>query len=275
MSFHDATAVTSDPSVDGRYRATIHDGWDINGNANGGYLIAIAARAMAAASGRQNPVTITAHYLSPGKPGEVTIDTEIIKSGKSFVTMTGSMRADDKPVLQVLGSFSDIKSTGDVLLANGEPPELPPIEDCILNAHDPDSGWPPPFNARIDLRLHPDDTPNLNGIPTRDGKRSGNALVRGWFRLRDDEPIDAFGLLQASDGFPPTVFNVDLPVGWVPTLELTVQVRSNPAPGWLRGKFTTRFVTDGLLEEDAEIWDSRGHLVALSRQLALVPRPTS
>ena len=98
--------------------------------------------------------------------------------------------------------------------------------------------------------------------------------MRGWFRLRNGEPMDAIALTCAIDAFPPTIFNLDLPVGWTPTLELTVHVRRRPAPGWLACAFTTRFVTDGLLEEDGEIWDSEGHLVAQGRQLALVPRPT-
>ncbi len=269
MSFDNATAVSADPAVAGRYRGEIQPGWDIRGNANGGYLIAIAARAMGAASGRANPVTVTAHYLAPGKPGPVTIDTEIVKAGKSFVTVTGSMRADGKPMLQLLGSFTDIEPSGDVLLASGAPPELPPVEDCVAFTPTDEEDWPPPFHGKIDLRLHPDDA------MSHDGARSGNALVRGWFRLADEEPLTALALLQASDAFPPTIFNANLPIAWVPTLELTVQVRSDPAPGWLRCVFSTRFVTDGLLEEDAELWDSTGRLVALSRQLALVPRSPS
>jgi acyl-CoA thioesterase len=266
MTFRDATTVEPDPDVPGRYRAAIHDGWDISGNANGGYLIAIAARAMGAASGRAHPVTVTAHYLAPGKPGPVTIDTEIIKAGKSFVTMTGAMRAADKPVLQLLGSFTDRTTSGTRHLTDGGPPDLPPVEACIARADSPGQN-PHAFMQRIDLRLHPDD------VLRPDGARSGRALVRGYFRLHDDEPVDSYALLQASDAFPPTIFNLELPVAWTPTLELTVQVRSDPAPGWIRGRFSTRFVSDGLLEEDAELWDSAGRLVALSRQLALVPRP--
>jgi hypothetical protein len=52
-------------------------------------------------------------------------------------------------------------------------------------------------------------------------------------------------------------------------VELTVHVHRAPAPGLLRARFTTRHVTGGLLHEDGEVWDSAGHLVALSRQLAI------
>jgi acyl-CoA thioesterase len=55
-------------------------------------------------------------------------------------------------------------------------------------------------------------------------------------------------------------------------LELTTHVRARPAPGWLACSFATRFITGGFLEEDGEVWDATGRLVAQSRQLALLPR---
>jgi len=58
----------------------------------------------------------------------------------------------------------------------------------------------------------------------------------------------------------------------VPTVELTVHVRGIPAPGPLQCRFSTRFVQGDSFEEDGEVWDSAGRLVALSRQLALLAR---
>jgi hypothetical protein len=64
-SFAAATAVQ--PAAPGEWAASIAPGWEIAGNANGGYLLAMAARALAGATGRPDPVTATAHYLSPGR----------------------------------------------------------------------------------------------------------------------------------------------------------------------------------------------------------------
>jgi hypothetical protein len=61
-------------------------------------------------------------------------------------------------------------------------------------------------------------------------------------------------------------------VGRVPTIELTVQVRRRPAPGFLSAWFTTEAITAGYLEEDGAVWDAAGDLVVLSRQLALAAR---
>ena len=116
------------------------------------------------------------------------------------------------------------------------------------------------------MRLHPDDAGFRAGTP------SGEPRVRGWFRFPDDELPGTLGLLCVLDAFPPTVFNANLPVAWVPTLEFTAHVRCRPAPGWLACEFTTRVVSSGFLEEDGLVWDSEGRIVAQSRQLALVPR---
>ena len=43
--------------------------------------------------------------------------------------------------------------------------------------------------------------------------------------------------------------------------------------GWLRVTHSTRNFAGGMLEEDAEVWDASGRLVAQSRQLARAPKP--
>ena len=83
--------------------------------------------------------------------------------------------------------------------------------------------------------------------------------------------MDTVALVSALDAFPPTIVNTHLPIGWVPTPELTAHVRARPAPGWLRPRYATRFVTGGFLEVDTELWDGNDQLVAHARQLALVP----
>jgi acyl-CoA thioesterase len=262
VGFASDTAVEADG--DGRYRTHIRPGWDIAGNANGGYLLALVLRAMRDAGGRPDPVTVTAHYLSPGRVAPAVVSTKVVKQGRTFTTLTATLESGGKQLLQAVGAFGDLATLSGPELVDAAPPAMPSPDECVATV--PAEPFPPSFMGRVDLRLHPDDAGFATGAP------SGEPKVRGWFRLNDGEPIDTIGLVLATDSFPPTVFNARLPVAWTPTVELTTHLRARPAPGWLRCVFTTRFVTGGFLEEDGEVWDSTGHLVAQSRQLALVPR---
>ena len=103
------------------------------------------------------------------------------------------------------------------------------------------------------------------------GKPSGSGIIQGWFKLADDRPLDPIALLMVVDALPPVTFDLGLP-GWAPTLELTAHVRARPAPGWLKVRHATRNLAGGMFEEDCEVWDSTGRLVAQSRQLARQPR---
>ncbi len=261
-SFARATAVA--PQGDGVWSAEVAEGWDIAGNANGGYLLALVGRALVEATGRPDPVTVTGHFVAPAKTGPVTITTEVVKQGRRFATARAALDSPERPLLSVLGTLGDLSQAEGPELVDHRPPELPDPDDCVLlGASDT---FPPPFMGRVELRLHPEDA--AFGA----GQQSGRPLMRGWFRLRDGEPIDTVALLCAVDAFPPTAFNAHLPVSWTPTIELTAHVRARPVAGWLRCQFSTHFVTGGFLEEDGEIWDESGRLVAQSRQLALVPR---
>ena len=140
MTFAADTAVAR---IDERtYGGEVHDGWDIGGNANGGYLLAVAARAMRDASGRPDPVSITAHYLRPGKPGPVTVDVETVKEGRTFASVRGNLLdAAGQPLLSLLGTFGTLGSTEDANdhheLVDAAPPELPSFEECRPRQHAP------------------------------------------------------------------------------------------------------------------------------------------
>jgi hypothetical protein len=134
-------------------------------------------------------------------------------------------------------------------------------------AHTP-AGSPlpvPPLLGRFDLRLDPATAGWARGRP------SGRALIQAWFRLHDEREPDPLALLLAVDAMPPVTFELGR-MGWAPTLELTVHVRARPAPGWLRLRHETRNLAGGMFEEDCEVWDAAGRLVAQSRQLARQPR---
>jgi hypothetical protein len=262
-AFDAATAVHA--LGDGRYRARIDEGWDIAGNANGGYLIALAARAIHDSVGRP-PLSVTAHYLAPGRSGPCEVSVDVLRAGRRTATAIARLRTD-VDALVVVGTFGDQLPGGPTVI-DSMPPDLPPFEECVRTVPPvPDSG----FGERVHVRVRPDDAAFREGRPT------GTGEIGGWFTFADASPaeqqLDAFGLLQASDAFAPVCFNrYEVPVAWAPTLELTVHVRGVPAPGPLRCRFRNSFMQNGLFEEDGEMWDSRDTLVAQSRQLALIPR---
>jgi acyl-CoA thioesterase len=150
------------------------------------------------------------------------------------------------------------------------PPALPAADACErMFRHPDDTGYVPPIFDRVDIRA----PARMSGW--QHGEPLGRGEMAGWMRLDGEAQVDTLGLLVLADALPPAVFNAGDPVGWVPTIELTVQVRAAPAAGWLSSRFTTERITRGFLEEDGEVFDADGRLVVLSRQLALTARGRS
>jgi acyl-CoA thioesterase len=272
--FDTGTAVAARTGESGVYDAELGAGWGIGGGINGGLLLALAGRALQSEladggyDGHPDPLAISAYYLTPGAPGPAVLRTSVVRRGRAVSTGQVSVNqptADGEVerirVLATYGSLDGDPTTSAV------PPELPPPEECVTSAQ-----APPAFLKqaslleRLDLRLDPATTGWAVGKP------SGNGVIRGWLRMKDGREPDPLLLLLAVDALPPVAFELGLP-GWTPTLELTAHVRARPAPGWLRVQLVNRTLTGGFLEEDAEVWDSQGRLVALSRQLARAATP--
>lgn len=263
------TAVT--PLGGGRYAVEVPAGWIVGGGINGGYQLAVAGRAIAAElAGKPDPISISAFYTSACSPGPAEVRVEIKRDGGRLAVAAAEIWQDEELRLTTLAQFGDIDAInatawGDTYRFATEP-ELPPREVCISNHQAPEHlRRLIPFWERFEMRVHPDQAGWAMGHPNLKGE------ITAWFRLVDRDP-DPISLLQALDALPPTTFDFGMP-GWAPTLELTCHVRRRPAPGWLKVMHRTRVLEGGLFEEDCEIWDETGHMVAQSRQLARQPRP--
>jgi hypothetical protein len=150
----------------------------------------------------------------------------------------------------------------------GPPPDIPPIEDCV------DLGpWRGSVSAEGDQGYAMQVSMLLDPATTgwHDGDPSGVPEMRGYFGLREARDPDAYLLALAVDGLPPVVFGLGA-TGWAPTVELTWYMRAVPCPGQLRVAARCRHVGGGWFDEEAEVWDAAGALVAQSRQLARVGR---
>lgn len=253
-----------------QWRIGLAERWNVGRNQNGGVLLAAASAALSEVTGQPHPLTVTGHYLAPTAAGEATVRTALLKPGRTFAAAGAELWQDDRERLRVVGAFGDLsrRAQEGPSLLDGPPPPLPAPDACddlfdILVAGPAGPKAMTRSLRNFEIRVGPDAGwgPDANGQPS----------LSGWLRFRDCETVTAPMLVAVADAFPPTVMSCH-DVGWLPTIELTVHVFRLPAPDepWLRAELRTRSVLGGLLDEDGELWDMTGRLVARFRQLALV-----
>ena len=245
----------------GTYRAQLTDRWNaLGGRPNGGYVLGACIRALGDAIAVPDPLAVSAFFLRPAAPGPASITTEVARRGRRVSTGEVRLVQDGREVLRTMASFTDLaQSTGrTVLLA--PPPDLPGVDD----ATDLLGGRSIPDVTIVDRYDY-----RVAAMPGWvQGKPTGDASMQFWLRFHDERPVDTLGLVAMVDAAWPAV--LELGEAGSSTVELTVHVRARPRAGWLACRVTTRYVLGGYHEEDFEIWDREGRLVAQSRQLALL-----
>jgi acyl-CoA thioesterase len=104
----------------------------------------------------------------------------------------------------------------------------------------------------------------------------GSTLTGGWIKPLDPHAIDAALIAQIADAWLPAVFLRLIEPNAVPTIDLTIHFRADlPLPAdYVLATFESRVSEGGFVEEDGWIWSRDGHLIAHSRQLALLQGPS-
>ncbi|MEJ7731044.1 MAG: thioesterase family protein [Polyangiaceae bacterium] len=253
----------------GRYAGGISARWDIGTIPNGGFVLALGLGAVQEEAPGLAPLTVTGHYLRPFGHGALEVAVERIKEGKRFSTFAARMLQGGREHLRLLATFGQLDLPGAPRWQDLAPPEISTAGEVRIA----ESRLPaPPMTQNFEVVIDAETGGWLRGDPPSlraDGTPS-RAELSGRIRFADGRAPDLASLSLFADAVPPPALVVAR-AGWVPTLELTVHHRAVPVPGWLRFVFRTHLVQGGYLEEDGELWDEAGTLVAMSRQLALSP----
>lgn len=242
----------------GTFTIDINDQWSGLASVNGGFVLATCVKALSSLLRFPDPIVVSGFYLRPANPGPARVRADVIRSGWTTGFGQASLEQRGKEVLRATAAFSDLASVPVEFLGR-VPPKLPDPADC----HRLQGISGITMGRRFEYRA-PVIPGWLQGTP------SGDPTGEFWIRFADGRDADTLTLPLIVDAAPPVL--LELGGGGSATIELTVHLRARPAPGWLACRAITRYVSGGYHEEDVEVWDSAGTLVAQSRQLALVRR---
>ncbi len=258
----------------GRYRAHLSREWDVWGP-NGGYVAAVALRALGAESPLPRPATFTCQYLNVAKFEAVDLAVTTLRVSKRAAALRVSMTQGDRPILEALSWFvaegmegltHDVTTMPDV----PGPDELKPMEELV---DDYDKWYP--FWQNVESRPP-------RWVPHNEW-RGGPPEWLTWTRFRPtatfaDPIVDASRsllwldtMLWPAASAPHTAPQTHI----APNLDVSVQFHAAaPDCEWLLCDGTSPVATGGLMGCTGRIWTPDGRLLASGGgQLFCRPNP--
>lgn len=226
---------------------------------NGGYVLAAMLRGLHEhmGDGVGDPLVAAITYHGPPSVGPAELACRTLRRGRRVQSGEATLVQDGRLVTSLAASFGAREGVTHDL---GTPPELP-AASSLPDPRELGFGGTGIFE-RVDYRLT--EMPSfLTGEP------SGRAHTEGWQRRGDGQVADWWTLAFMCDSFVPAVLDVDPTLSSV-TVQLTVHLYRQPTTPWVATRISTHHLADGLHDEDCELWSEDGHLLAQSRQLAML-----
>ena len=235
---------------------------------HGGYLTAVMQKALSLSMPHPHVINSNTLYLDRTEPKKIIIQVDKIRESRGSSVGRVSLLQDDKLRCMMTGICSDFNYMNGVNDLETLPPKIFNEDRGLfipLNFDNKQEGFTPSFIKQTKCEIAKQHAWWLKN----EDELGDEARCAGFISMGEEIP-DQFVLSFYSDFFPPVVMNKYGPLGWVPTLSLTTNIRQLPSTSELFMDVIAKDLNKGFFEQDCQIWDLNKNLVATSRQLTRI-----
>jgi len=264
--FQDAISLAN--TEDNKFVVNPNTNYFVGNTPHGGYLTAVMQKALSLSMPHPHVINSNTLYLDRTEPKEISIHVDKIRESRGSSVGRVSLIQDEKLRCMMTGICSDFNYMNGVNDLETLPPNIFNEKRDLfisLNFDNKQEGFTPSFikQTKCDIaKKHAWWLKNENDL-------GDEARCAGFISMGEEIP-DQFVLSFYSDFFPPVVMNKYGPLGWVPTLSLTTNIRQLPTTSELFMDVIAKDLNKGYFEQDCQIWDLNKNLVATSRQLTRI-----
>jgi hypothetical protein len=261
-------SIIIDKSDENIFSMTPSKDYFVGNTPHGGYLTAVMQKALSLSMPHPHVINSNTLYLDRTEPKEISIHVDKIRQSRGSSVGRVSLIQDEKLRCMMTGICSDFNYMNGVNDLETPPPNIFNEKRDLfisLNFDNKQEGFTPSFikQTKCDIaKKHAWWLKNENEL-------GDEARCTGFISMGEEIP-DQFVLSFYSDFFPPVVMNKYGPLGWVPTLSLTTNIRQLPTTSELFMDVIAKDLNKGFFEQDCQIWDLNKNLVATSRQLTRI-----
>tara|TARA_B100000035_G_scaffold193239_1_gene164949 strand:+ start:513 stop:1358 length:846 start_codon:yes stop_codon:yes gene_type:complete len=261
-------SIIIDKSDENIFSMTPSKDYFVGNTPHGGYLTAVMQKALSLSMPHPHVINSNTLYLDRTEPKEINIHVDKIRQSRGSSVGRVSLIQDEKLRCMMTGICSDFNYMNGVNDLETPPPNIFNEKRDLfisLNFDNKQEGFTPSFikQTKCDIaKKHAWWLKNENDL-------GDEARCAGFISMGEEIP-DQFVLSFYSDFFPPVVMNKYGPLGWVPTLSLTTNIRQLPTTSELFMDVIAKDLNKGFFEQDCQIWDLNKNLVATSRQLTRI-----
>jgi acyl-CoA thioesterase len=236
---------------------------------HGGYLLALMNKAMTEVLPHPSAINSNIYYLDRTEPEPAELHVEVVRRSKGSSMGQVKLIQNNKITCLYSSICSDFQyMKGHSGLETPMPEIINSVQQDdfkVMNYENFKLGSTPSFIQQLNMSVHPDHAWWDREISTD----AAEARCSAYLELQGGV-ADTFVLSYLADILPPVVQNKYGPLGWVPTLTLTCNIRQLPKTNLLFIDGIAKDISNGYFEQDCNIWDMSGNLVATSRQLAKI-----